>query len=142
MTPAIYIHLPPGATPPPADAYRPFKAVLVIEQAVDEEWRNLTCSWLVKSGCLALMAWGEACEAWHDAVDHANLAAHGEAEVTDETLIMTTWHDREPLAETLWFAARTAFHPVARLRHTLIIHIAPEPRRDELLQAFTKAALS
>ena len=139
METVTYLHLPAGHTPPSLEGYRPFKAVLVIEQQVTGEWQSLVSEWLVQSGCLFMMAWGFDCSSWDDSVDHANLSAFNFREIPEDAFVMTTWHADEPLRETLWFAAHTAFHPTAALDRTVIVHISAEERRAELLRVFQQA---
>jgi hypothetical protein len=55
---------------------------------------------LLASGAVYLSSWGPACERVHDVFDDAILFA--ETSSTEETVIMTTWHD-EPLEDALAF---------------------------------------
>lgn len=136
-----YLHLTEGQGPP-VIGLGLFKAVIVADQDVAEDWRGSICDWLVGSGCLYAMAWGTGCGAWHDAVDIANLSAFGWGEIPEERHVMTTWHETEPLAETFWYAGFCAFHPTIPLAETLILHIGPEARRDDLLKAYVDAQQS
>lgn len=139
METSTYIHLPVGHTPPSLEGCRPFKAILVIEQATDDGWRSGVCEWLVRVGCRYLLAWGLDCETWHDKVDEANLAAFNFQEIPDDDFIMTTWHADEPLREVMWFAVHAACHPTISLDHTIIVHISDEERGVELLKTFRQA---
>ena len=136
-----YLHLPFGAAPPSLELGA-FCAVVVIEEAVTDDWQNEVSEWLVRSGCLAMCACGKDCSSWDDSVDHANLADFNYGEIPDDRFVMTTWHDKETLAEAFWFAAHCAFHPTTELAHTLIVDIAPKERRDELVAAFHEAELA
>jgi hypothetical protein len=88
---------------------------------------------------LYFMAWGKACEAWHDSVDWANLEVFNYGEIPDERFILTTWHDKEPLSEVLWFAGQCARHPDVSLTETVLLHLADEPREQRTLLAFEQA---
>lgn len=134
-----YIHLSPEAQPPLVREARPFKSVLVLEQAVSAEWQNRVSEWLVKSGCLYMMAWGVDCSSWDDSVDWANRSVAGLDDIPDDQFVMTTWHNDEPLAETFWFAGFTAHHPTVPLEHVFIIDIGPTNRESRMLQAFEEA---
>ena len=138
---ARYLHLKPGTTPPMRDIAAPYKAVVVIEDDVDDAWQSLVSDWLVKSGCRFMMAWGLNCSSWDDSVDHANLRMFGYGDIPDEDFVMTTWHEDEPLEETLWFAAHTANHPQLDVENTLIVHIASQPRERGMLSMFAAAVL-
>ncbi|HEX7821826.1 MAG TPA: hypothetical protein VF463_14550 [Sphingobium sp.] len=130
-----YLHLPPDH-PPPSVTARPYRAVLIAEQAVSEGWRNDVASWLVETGCLYFIAWGVACEAWHDAVDWANLNVFDFGDIPDDRFIMTTWHDKEPLSEALWFAGNCASHPSVEFTDTVIVHVAQDERRAATLELY------
>lgn len=139
MNSPAYLHLPAGQSPPTLELARPFKAVLVIEADVTPEWRGVVSDWLVRSGCLYLMAWGRGCREWDDSVDDANLSAFDHKEIPDDSFVMTTWHETDTLSEIFWFCERAAFHPAVALERTLIVHISPAERQEELLQSFRNA---
>lgn len=132
------LHLPEGSEPPVLDR-RPFRAVVVLDHAVGEDWRDRISDWLVRSGCLYMMAWGADCASWDLSVDEANLTLFDFGEVPDDAHVMTTWHEKESLAETFWYAGFVAFHPTHTLDHTLILHVGPKDRSDELLAAYAEA---
>lgn len=133
------LHLAPGDVPPTLDGPSPFRAVFVVDQAVDADWRDRVCEWLVRAGCLYAVTWGEACEAWHDSIDWAHLEAWNFAEIPEDRCMTTTWHADEPLSEAFWFAAMCAYHPTVELERTLIVHVGPECREAALLQAYEDA---
>lgn len=116
-----------------------FKAVIVIDAEVDPTWRDDVGRWLVESGCLYALAWGDSCVAWHDSVDAANIAAFEGDDIPDDAFVMTTWHDDEALAETFWFAGHSACHPTVELLATIIVHIAEVEREEALLADFEAA---
>lgn len=134
-----YLHLPAESEPPPLGGLGRFQAVLVLSQAVTDEWQTLISDWLVRGGCLYMMAWGVACRSWDDSVDNASLSASDFGEVPDDQFVITTWHDSEPLSETLWFAAHAAYHPTVPLEDIVIVDIGPGEREGELLSACSAA---
>lgn len=87
----------------------------------------------MESGCLYFIAWGVACETWHDTMDWTVLEAFDFGEIPDDRFVMTTWHDKEPLSEALWFAGNAADHPDIDLANTLIVHVAREDKRAAIL---------
>lgn len=131
-----YLHLRPAATPPTISV-RPYRAVLIAEEAVSQDWRNEVASWLVQSGCLYFIAWGVDCEAWHDTVDWTVLEAFDFRDIPDDRFIMTTWHDDEPLSEALWFAGNCASHPDVDLEETVLIHVAGDAQCAATLQLYS-----
>ena len=139
MTTVSYVHLPPGSQPPAIGEAGPFKAVLVLEQAVADDWQDQISEWLVRSGCLYMMAWGVKCSSWDESVDWANHSVTGLNDVPDDQFVMTTWHDDEPLTETFWYAGFTAHHPTVSLQHVAVIDIGPKNREAEMLEAYAAA---
>jgi hypothetical protein len=134
-----YLHLLPGSAPPPLGDAGPFMAVLVLDQATPDEWRDRVSAGLVEAGCLFLMAWGVDCEVWHDAVDDAVIAAAGDDEIPDDRFVLTTWHSDETLSETFWFAGYGAWHPTLTLDRLLIIDIGPVAREAVMLDDYRSA---
>jgi hypothetical protein len=135
MDDVSYLQLPPGKEPPDLPACA-FRAVVVVSEPVTSEWRDLVSDWLVRSGCLYMMAWGCECTLWDDSVDYAMLAAQSLCEIPDDSFIMTTWHDDEPLEEVFWYSENCAYHPTIDLTRTIIIDIASSDRSNELLRAY------
>ena len=134
MTP-VYLHLAPGAEPPPLP-FKAFRAVIVADVAVSREWRDQIAAWLVHSGCLYAVAWGIECEEWHDAIDWSVLEDFDYGEIPDDRFVMTTWHASEPLSEAFWFAGQCAYHPDVELDGTLIVHVARSSNEQALLASF------
>lgn len=130
-----YLHLSPDQPVPHIDA-RPHRAILIAEGPVSEAWRDDIAVWLISSGCLYFIAWGTACETWHDAVDWAVLKTFDFGEIPDDKFVMTTWHDKEPLSEALWFAGNCASHPDVDLTETVILHVSADERRAETLALY------
>lgn len=138
MSPIRYLHLL-AETPPSALSTSPFKCMFVADRAVSTEWRNEIAEWIVRSGCLYFVAWGEDCEGWHDSVDDANLCEFGWGTIPDDRFVMTTWHQKDTLAEAMWFAAHAAEHPTVELANTIIVHVGDDERGDELLDVYWSA---
>lgn len=140
MDEVSYLHLPPGQTPPDL-GINPFRAVVAIDAPVTDEWRDIISTWLVRSGCLYMMAWGLDCSSWDDSVDKANLAAFDYSDdIPDDKFVMTTWHGNVPLSEAFWFAAYAAHHPDVELTRTLIVDISHGNRRRQLLAEYDQAS--
>jgi hypothetical protein len=138
MSNVSYLRLSANQSPPSL-VKTPFKAVVVIEQAVSDAWRAQVSDWLVRSGCLYMVAWGDQCSAWDDSVDVANLSAFDWGDIPDDDFVMTTWHEREALAEAFWFAKNAAFHPTVDLDRTMIVHVTQHDRGTELLNLYRAA---
>lgn len=128
-----YFQLPPECPLPSISKFKPFRAVIVIEEPCSENWQNLVSAWLVQSGCLYMMAWGINCSTWDDSVDLANVDRFNFEDIPEEEFVMTTWHSKEPLKEVLWFSKNLAFHSSVELPHTLILHISSINRQANIL---------
>ena len=140
MTKSVeYVQVEPGTTPPTIGASQPFRAVVIIESAVSPEWQSSISDWLVQSGCLYMMAWGENCSSWDDSVDRANIEQFKPAEIPASEFVVTTWHERESMEEVFWFSKNNAFHPTVKLRRTVLVHISFRNKHDELLKAYARA---
>ncbi|MBY0567681.1 MAG: hypothetical protein K2P70_10225 [Hyphomonadaceae bacterium] len=132
------MHLAPGGAIPTTTAVGPFRAVIVVERGVASNWRNLVSDWLVASGCLYTVAWGDECSAWDDSVDEAARALHGD-DYDDDKFVMTTWHENESIDEVFWFAGICAFHPTIDLNRIVLIDITDHDRREYLIARYAQA---
>jgi hypothetical protein len=90
---------------------------------------------LLRSGCVYVVCWGPGCERVHDLFDLADLELR-----PDGPHAMSTWHDKEPLSEALWFLLFCTFPDDAYAggcRAAVGITIGPKEWADEV-----RAALS
>jgi hypothetical protein len=133
-----YLRLEPGSMVPNI-TYGPARMVVVVEEDVSEEWQARVSDWIVRSGCLYMMAWGINCSSWDDSVDWANIDQFGSESIPEASFVGTTWHDDEPLAEVFWYAKNCALHSVINLERTIILHISKQERSDEFLLAYAAA---
>jgi hypothetical protein len=133
-----YIHLKPNSEFPDIARLYPFKAVVVIDDDVLPKWQANVSSWLVLSGCRYMMAWGKDCSSWDDSVDAASLEAFEFQEEPDDRLVITTWHENEPLRDVFWFAKNSASHPVLDLENSVIVHIS-NTRKENLKKEYEDA---
>jgi hypothetical protein len=63
----------------------------------------------LESGCVYACVWGPGCEAMHDTFDHVAVADGFDPVPDDgESVIMTTWHDNEPVEDAAFFALWSA----------------------------------
>ena len=135
-TSVAYLQVVEGGALPESISRSPFRAVVVAEGAVSADWQASVSEWLVRSGCLYMVAWGVNCSSWDDSVDMANIQEFEFKEIPEDRFVMTTWHEDQPLSEALWFAKHNAFHPTVPLRHTLLLHISAQNGEQELLRAY------
>jgi hypothetical protein len=136
-----YLRVEPGGELRPYDGERPFRAIVVVEESVSPVWRAIASKWLVDAGCLYLVAWGRECSLWDDSVDRANLEAFDFGEIPDRKLVMTTWHEREPLREVFRFAKNHALpaDSSVKIAETLILHVSRVDREQEYARLYAAA---
>jgi hypothetical protein len=136
----FYLHLPPGSPLPDIGHLSPFRAVVIIEAQVGAEWQGKVSDWLVRSGCLYMMAWGHDCTTWDDSVDIANLEAFDYGDIPADRDVWTTWHNDWQLGEVFDFCNRHARHPVVELPRVLLLHIALQGDEVGMLGTYADAA--
>lgn len=134
-----YVRAQDGEALPDVGDLKPFKAVVIVEERPSREWQMTVSRWLVESGCLFMMAWGEDCGSWDDSVDFANLEAFDFGDIPEGQDVMTTWHESDSLEDVFRFAKSWALHPSGQLDNSLIVHIGAEDRRSELETALREA---
>jgi hypothetical protein len=134
-----YLRIEPRAKLPDIAAAKPFRAVVAIEESVAVEWQIAVSEWLVASGCLYMMAWGTECSSWDDSVDAAALEESGYHDIPEKRFVMTTWHEKETLAEVFWYSKNCANHPKVDLPNTLLVHIGGQEREAEFLRSYEAA---
>lgn len=127
-----YLRVTETSKLPDFSALRPFKVVLIGEDRLSPERQELISDWLVESGCLYAMAWGEACDEWFACIQHANRKPHDTELIPDKSLIITTLHADEPLPDVFWFAKYTAMHPCHALEHVVLLHIASQADQQDI----------
>lgn len=136
--PPRYLHLSLDADLP-ALQLPPFTAIVLVEDEVAQSWMWEAARWLVASGARVVLAWGRDCAAWAEAVDEALDEAFDYSDVPPERQVATTAFADDDLDEVFWFARHRATHPALQLDTTLIVHVAPAARKDELEAQFMQA---
>jgi len=129
-----YSHTSPESDLANSPIESPFAAVIILDTQITPEWRDEVSRWLVRSGCLFMMAWGVDCVDFHDSVDRASINEFDGEEIPDDKFVLTTWHDDEPLEEVLWFAQHAAHHDAFDQKRLLILDIAHQPREENILK--------
>jgi len=101
--PVYYCHIERLAELKTLDYPSRFFTILLcanFEQETVDSLSSLT-NILIEKGNLYFCAWGPGCERAHDIYDET--LVERELNGGKELLVMTTWHDDEPLEEALWF---------------------------------------
>ena len=122
-----YLHLLPDIS-----TLNPFRALVI----VTPEWQGNVSTWLVKSGCLYMMAWGIECSSWDDSVDYANIEYFNYENIPDNKSVVTTWHENESIEEVFLFSKKDAIHPSVDLKKTLLVHISNLHKKREFTNKY------
>lgn len=95
---------------------------------------------LMDAGNLYFCAWGSGCEKAHDIYDETVVLR--EIEEGAQPLIMTTWHDKESLADALWFLLFSAIvdDDQAEECSTVVITVGNEEWRDDVADSLSNIA--
>jgi hypothetical protein len=134
-----YLRVDPDGALEQYEGDRPFRAIVVVEDAVQPEWQSVASKWLVDSGCVYMLAWGQGCSSWDTSVDLANLQAFGYGQIPEDRFVMTTWHEHEPLSEVFWFAKHCAFAATVEIVDTLVFHVSRTDRSKEYAHLYAAA---
>ena len=134
-----YLQLIPGGELPDISALRPFLGVIVSEETVSSEWRDTTSKWIVQSGCIYLMAWGENCEEWEDSVDLANIQQFNHGDIPEDELVVTTCREGQTLEEVFRESKNSTSHSCVEFANTLILHISAKNKENEFLPLYSRA---
>ena len=125
--------------PPALVAGEPFIAVVIVEANCSAEWQALVSEWLVDSGCLYMVSWGETSSSWDDSVDFANMKHFEFGEIPNDKFVMTAWFSNDPLREAFWFAKNNAVHPTIELARTVLVHISVRNKESQLVREYADA---
>lgn len=134
-----YIHITSNSKLPNISNLKPYKCVVVINDKMTESRQAEISSWLVTSGCLYMMAWGNNCSSWDDSVDLANLEQFDFGVIPNDKFVMTTWHESAPLKEAFEHCKYAAHHPIHDLDNVVILHLAEQASDDRYKQEYIDA---
>ena len=137
--PVAYIRISQREKLPAIEQFRPFRAVIVLDDNYVSDWQGIVSQWLVDSGCLYMMAWGPDCSSWDGSVDYAQIQKYLPDEAPDEEFVLTTWHEDERLEEVFWYAQFCAHDPYDKIKHTLLVHVGEANREAEFRALFEQS---
>ena len=94
------------AAPPPALPKKDGLYILILCRGdIDPDWQWEMAKKVAMARPVLAAAWGPGTTTWDDAIDMACIMGDLEGWMPNPPDIMTTWHDGEPLAETVDFLA-------------------------------------
>ena len=130
-----YVQISGTCELPDISHFANFKSIVIIEEKVSALRQHEISKWLVDSGCLYMMAWGIEASSWDTSVDLANIAQFENAEIPDESLVLTTWHDDELLTEVFEFSKFSALHRYHEL-NSIIVHFSSVNKESEFRSVY------
>lgn len=117
---------------PDAPPVSPFRAIIVSEESISEEQRKLVSDWLVSSGCVMMMVWGEDSSSWEHQVLQSKWEAIESGLVAENFHIMILCFPDEPLSDMFLISGSG----VDMASNVLILHISSTDKKDELLAEY------
>ena len=134
----FYLNLVPEVAPP-AIAIKPTRFVIVNEAEASHQWVQRVSRWMIDSGCVYMMAWGDHDPGWEREVDSANIDQYAGREIPGDALVMTTTHDNESMEQVFWFSKVIAQHRTVHIARTIILHISATSRKDAMICQYKRA---
>lgn len=131
-----YLQLTAESALPDIRNLKPFKTIVVIETSITPQRQAAISKWLIASGCLYIMAWGQQCSSWNNSVDSLNIDSLGDGETPDTNFVLTTWHASESLEEVFWFAKYAAVYVGVELPNTLILHLGDTDKGEQYTEMY------
>ena len=73
------------------------------DRDISDEEQTILSDQIVSAGCRYALCAGHDCSSWDDSIDWSDLAKNDYV-VSDENMMMTTWHEDEATSEVIYFA--------------------------------------
>ena len=98
---------------------------------------------LITSGCRYIVSGGAECEIWHDVSDEAYvyLTLDESFNLTEETLVVTSWHEDETIEEVTWFMTHLTGFDERKFDTYLIVQVGQDAQVERELISSTKLSL-
>ena len=94
---------------------------------------------LLDAGAVYVCVWGPDCERVHDIIDEEAVGL--DPDPTNDSVVMTTWHSKEPLGDAIDFAIELSVPDQAHIddcRSTIGISIGSTSWGEEIRRAFSR----
>lgn len=86
-----------------------------------------------------MMAWGNECDSWAESVAEATSEAFNYEDIPEESQVISTAHEDDPLDEVFWFSKNKAHHPAHELNNTVILHVSAQNKQAEIEGQYDEA---
>lgn len=77
--------------------------LIIADSAISKDNQNVFCREIIHQGCRYAVCTGDQCSRWHDAIDLAFVDTNPDDITLDERFVMTSWHEKEPLEDVIFF---------------------------------------
>jgi len=131
-----YLQIHPQQALPDLDNMTPFKAIVIVEEAVPETWHWEVCRWLAKTMCRHAVIGGRDCIEWAESLEDANMEAFDYEAIPDDRLLVVTAMEDEELEEVFWFAKHRATHSAYALVDAVILHVSGKQEKERFENAY------
>ena len=110
--------------PPPTLAKKDGLYILILCRGdIDPDWQLEMAKKIALAMPVLAAAWGPGTTSWDDAIDDSAIIGQIEGWLPKDLFILTTWHDDEPLAETVDFLATNIKYEDAPIDKLLILNM-------------------
>jgi hypothetical protein len=89
---------------------------------------------IVGAGCRWAVCTGHDCSSWDDAIDWACIAVCKEGETTDETFVMTTWHENEAPDDVVFFFLNNTNFDAHDFKRYLLLFVGADSLVEEAVE--------
>lgn len=113
----------------PPFAREPFVVLVVNFVALSTDVQNELAVRIVAAGCRYAVCTGHQSSSWDDAIDWAYLATC-DFQPSDETLVMTTWHDHGSPEDVAFFFLHLARFDDQTFTRYLLLFVGHDPQRE------------
>jgi len=111
--------------------------VCVVDRSVTDAERQKLSEEIVAARCRYAVCWGHECSSWDTSIDCACIEAAEDFNPPDEDFIVTTWHDKESIEDTLEFWwMNTWFDDYESTRFGVLV-IGDDPELVKRIQCIT-----
>ena len=131
-----YLQICPQQALPDLGDLAPFKAILIVDEAMPETWHWEVCRWLAKTACRHAVIGGRECAGWAESLEDANMEAFDYEAIPDDRLLVTTAMEEEDMDEVFWFAKHRATHPAYALVDAVILHVSGSEEKERFEKAY------
>ncbi len=104
--------------------------IAVYDNRVTNDNRNKISAALIEQGCRYGVCTGFECSLWDDALDWAYLATDPDYNPPRDRFVMTTWHEDEPLEDTIYYFLKLTVFDNFKPRNFVVLMLGDGPEEE------------